>query len=126
MPVDRSEDFIPGEYSEAGPGGWDDEDEEESGDDTNDSESMLTELSSLHQDDALPTPMNACDEKIKRLATQFIQAREKEMGEIKKDVSKEEKASVVLPQFVSRDKPKQVLFIFELVFNLYTFAKKGF
>ena len=73
MPTDWSEDFIPGEYA-TGEAACDDEDEDEESGVEDDSESMLTELSSLQQG----------DEKLKRLAMQFIQAAEQEVVEKQK------------------------------------------
>lgn len=83
MPTDWSEDFIPGEYA-TGEAACDDEEDEESGVE-DDSESMLTELSSLQQDDCLPTLSTNGDEKLKRLAMQFIQAAEQEVVEKQKN-----------------------------------------
>ena len=105
MPTDWSEDFIPGEYA-TGEAACDDEEDEESGVE-DDSESMLTELSSLQQDDCLPTLSTNGDEKLKRLAMQFIQAAEQEVVEKQKKPNNAEKPSVVLPKFVPRSKPKQ-------------------
>ena len=102
MPIDRPEDFIPGEYAETGQGDWDDEDEDEDEGGEGDSESMLSELSSLHQDDCLPTLSTNGDEKLQRLAMQFIQARDQEVVETKKGIKSDEKPDVVLPQFAPR------------------------
>lgn len=106
MPTDWSEDFIPGEYA-TGEAACDDEDEDEESGVEDDSESMLTELSSLQQDDCLPTLSTNGDEKLKRLAMQFIQAAEQEVVEKQKNTSNAEKPSVVLPKFVPRSIPKQ-------------------
>ena len=111
-----SEDFIPGEYAESGQGdgGYDDEDEDEELGVEEDSESMLSELSSLHQDDCLPTLSTNGDEKLKRLAMQFIQAREQEVVEDKTKTKNAEKPSVVLPKFAPRSIPMSNVFLFAL------------
>ena len=79
-----------------------------------DSESMLSELSSLHQDDCLPTLSTNGDEKLKRLAMQFIQAREQEVVEDKTKTKNAEKPSVVLPKFAPRSIPISNVFLFAL------------